>query len=209
MCKRLVMSGAFYDAIQHPNTELVTSPIERVEPSGVRTSDGALHELDVLVLATGFDAHAFMRPMELTGPDGRTLDDVWPAEPHGYLTVALPGFPNLFMLMGPHSPFGNQSLIPVAETQAEYAMWFIERFRQGRLGSAAPTASATERFNSQLRQAMPQTVWVTGCRSWYIGADGLPMLWPWTPRRHREMLARPALEDFDVAPSAQTAAVEA
>jgi cation diffusion facilitator CzcD-associated flavoprotein CzcO len=199
MCKRLVLSGEFYDAIQKPNVELVTEPIERIEPQGIRTADGSLHDLDVLVLATGFDAHAYMRPMHLVGPNGETLDDIWPGEPHGYLTVALPGFPNLFCLMGPHSPVGNQSLVSVAETQADYAIWFIKRFRAGELATASPTAAATARFNAQLRAAMPQTVWTTGCNSWYIGADGLPMLWPWTPRHHREMLAEPRLADFDVA----------
>jgi len=198
MCKRLVMSGDFYEALEQPNVEVVTEGIERVEPQGIRTLDGTLHELDVLVLATGFDAHAYMRPMDLVGPQGQTLADIWPDEPHGYLTVALPGFPNLFCLMGPHSPVGNQSLISVAETQSAYALWFIERFRAGALASVAPTAAASARFNAELRAAMPDTVWTTGCNSWYIGADGLPSLWPWTPRRHREMLARPSLRDFDV-----------
>jgi cation diffusion facilitator CzcD-associated flavoprotein CzcO len=209
MCKRLVMSGEFYTAIQEPNVEVVTERIERVEPEGIRTADGALHELDVLVLATGFDAHAYMRPMRLVGPHDETLDDIWPDEPHGYLTVALPGLPNFFCLMGPHSPFGNQSLIAVAETQADYALWFIKRFRVGELALAAPTAAATERFNADLRAAMPDTVWTTGCHSWYIGADGLPMLWPWTPQRHREMLAEPALADFDVVGAPRAAAVGA
>jgi cation diffusion facilitator CzcD-associated flavoprotein CzcO len=209
MCKRIVMSGEFYDAIQQPTAELVTERIERVEPEGIRTVDGALHRLDVLVLATGFDAHAYMRPMQLIGPHGETLEDVWPDEPRGYLTVALPGFPNLFCLMGPHSPVGNQSLIAVAESQADYALWFIKRFRAGELAAAAPTAAATERFNAELRAAMPGTVWVTGCRSWYIGADGLPMLWPWTPRRHREMLAEPALADFDIAEARRGSAIGA
>jgi len=209
MCKRLVMSGDFYPALQRPDVELVTERIERVEPQGIRTADGVLHELDVLVLATGFDAHAYMRPMELVGPHGETLEDLWPDEPNGYLTVALPGFPNLFCLMGPHSPVGNQSLISVAETQADYAMWFIERFRAGALASATPTTAATERFNAQLRSAMPGTVWTTGCSSWYIGADGLPSLWPWTPRRHREMLAHPALADYEVTAATQPSAVGA
>ena len=73
-CKRLIISPNFYEAIQAPNAELVTEAIERVEPDGVRTKDGVLHELDVLVLATGFHADAFMRPMDVIGRDGRTLD---------------------------------------------------------------------------------------------------------------------------------------
>src|SRR5262249_59815760 len=73
-CKRLILSPDFYDAIQHPNADLVTEAIDRVEPEGVRTVDGRLHELDVLVLATGFHADAFMRPMEIVGRGGKTLD---------------------------------------------------------------------------------------------------------------------------------------
>jgi cation diffusion facilitator CzcD-associated flavoprotein CzcO len=202
MCKRLVMSGSFYRAVQRPQVDVVSDPIDHVEPAGVVTRDGALHELDVLVLATGFQAHAFLRPAELVGEGGVTLDDVWSPEPHAYRTVALPGFPNFFMIMGPHSPFGNQSLIAVAETQADYVVQWLRLLRAGRVAQAAPTAQATSRYNDELRLAMPSTVWVTGCRSWYIGADGLPMNWPWTPERHREMLSRPDVAEFDVRPPA-------
>lgn len=198
MCKRLVMSAGFYDAVQRPNVDIVTEGIERVEPAGLVTRGGTLHELDVLVMATGFDAHAYIRPMELVGPDGSTLDDVWPDEPRGYRTVALPGFPNFFMLMGPHSPVGNQSLIAVAETQADYALGWIRAFAEGRLASVAPTPQATEAFNREMAEAMPRTVWMTGCQSWYIGRDGLPMLWPWTPARHREMLREQVEQDLEV-----------
>jgi cation diffusion facilitator CzcD-associated flavoprotein CzcO len=198
MCKRLVMSGRFYRAVQQPAVDVVTDSIDRVEPAGVVTRDGTLHELEVLVLATGFQAHAFLRPAELVGESGVTLDDVWSPEPHAYRTVALPGFPNFFMIMGPHSPFGNQSLIAVAETQADYVVEWLRMLRSGLLAQAAPTAEATSRYNDELRLAMPSTVWVTGCRSWYIGADGVPMNWPWTPERHREMLTQPDIGEFDV-----------
>jgi len=200
MCKRLIVSGGFYRAIQRPAVELITDAIERVEPAGVVTRDGVLHELDVLVLATGFDAHAYLRPIALAGEDGATLEDAWRDGARAYRTVALPGFPNFFMLMGPHSPVGNQSLITIAENQADYIMRLIAMFRDGTLAAAAPTTEATERFNAEMRDAMPNTVWVTGCKSWYLGKDGLPELWPWTPERHREMLAAPQLQEWDVQP---------
>ncbi|MER3453366.1 MAG: NAD(P)/FAD-dependent oxidoreductase, partial [Acidimicrobiia bacterium] len=100
-CKRLVVSDNFYDAIQRPNAELVTARIERVEPAGVRTADGVLHELDVLVLATGFKVDAFMRPMAVTGRGGIRLDDCWARRPSAYVSISIPDFPNLFMLNGP------------------------------------------------------------------------------------------------------------
>jgi cation diffusion facilitator CzcD-associated flavoprotein CzcO len=198
MCKRLVMGNGFYGLFECPNVELVDTPIDRVEARGIVTSDGALHELDVIVLATGFDAHAFVRPMELIGPDGLRLSEVWDGEPYGYRSVALPGFPNVLMLIGPHSPFGNQSLFTISETQMDFAMGMIERWRRGEVETVAPTREATDRFNQEVRAAMPSTVWVTGCKSWYIGKDGLPHAWPWTPERHREILAEPEWDDWDV-----------
>jgi len=100
--------------------------------------------------------------------------------------------------MGPHSPIGNQSLIPIAEDQADYAMWWINQIRAGHLVSAAPTEAATKEYNDELKAAMPQTIWVTGCNSWYLGKDGQPELFPWTPERHRELLSQPELTDFEV-----------
>ena len=108
----------------------------------------------------------------------------------------MPGFPNLFMLMGPHSPIGNQSLVIIAENQADYAMWWINEIRDGRIVSAAPTDVATKDYNEQMKAALPQTVWVTGCKSWYLGKDGLPELFPWRPVRHRELLATPDVDRF-------------
>ena len=196
MCKRLVMSGRFYKAVQQPNVEVVREGIERVEPAGVRTADGVLHELDVLVLATGFDAHAFMRPMDLVGEGGRRLSEEWRGEPHAYLTVALPGYPNFFMIQGPHSPFGNQSLVTVAETQAGYIVQWLRRLRSGEVRAVSPRPEPTDAYNDAMRAALPETIWVSGCSSWYIGKDGLPTLWPWTPEHHRTLLAEPRTEEF-------------
>jgi cation diffusion facilitator CzcD-associated flavoprotein CzcO len=198
MCKRLVVSAGFYPAMNRRNVELVDEAIERVEPRGVVTRAGGLHDLDVLVLATGFDAHAFLRPMELEGEDGYTLEEAWSRDPRAYQTVALPRFPNFFLLVGPHSPYGNQSVIMISETQVDYVMQWIRLWAAGKVDRMAPTEEATRRFNAQVREAMPATVWATGCNSWYLDSAGVPELWPWRQDRHRELLREPALEDFDV-----------
>jgi cation diffusion facilitator CzcD-associated flavoprotein CzcO len=198
MCKRLVMGTGFYKLFERPNVDLVDAAIDHVEARGIVTADGELHELDVIVLATGFDAHAFVRPTELIGPGGLRLSEVWNGEPYAYRSVALPGFPNVLMLIGPHSPFGNQSLFTISETQMDFAMGMIERWRRGELDTVAPTREATDRFNAAVRAALPNTVWATGCKSWYLGKDGLPHAWPWTPKRHREILAEPEWSDWEV-----------
>ncbi|SRX92271.1 FAD-dependent pyridine nucleotide-disulfide oxidoreductase [Segniliparus rotundus DSM] [Mycobacterium shimoidei] len=195
-CKRLVMSGGFYRAVQHPTVDVVTTPIDHVEARGIVTADGQLHETDVLILATGFDAHAYMRPIELIGPDGHTLSEAWTNGPHAYRTIALPGFPNFFMLMGPHSPIGNFSLVAVAETQSDHILRWISAWQHGCFTTAAPTAEATAVYNAALRQALPGTVWASGCSSWYLGKDGTPEVWPWTPKHHARMLSALHFDEF-------------
>lgn len=212
LCKRLIMSAGFYPALQRPDVTLVDAGIDHVCAEGVVTADGTLHELDVLVLATGFDAHAYMRPMRITGRDGLTLDEAWADGPRGLNTVALPGFPNLFALMGPHSPVGNHSIIAVAESQAAYIAQCLEVLRDDPgVRALEPRAEAADAFNAAMRADIPGTVWATGCQSWYLGEDGVPQLWPWSPARHRALLARPDLDEFhrSTVPAASEAGVRA
>ncbi|OBI94645.1 monooxygenase [Mycobacterium alsense] len=198
MCKRLVISGGFYRAIQRDDVELVTAGIDHVEPRGIVTDDGALHEADVIVLCTGFDTHAFFRPMRLFGRDGVAAEEVWRDGPRAHQTVAMPGFPNFFMMLGPHSPVGNHSLTAVAEHQADHILRWIRGWRRGEFDTVEPTQSATERYNERLRAAMPDTVWTTGCDSWYLNKDGVPEVWPFTPAEHRAMLARTDPGQYDL-----------
>ncbi len=200
MCKRLVMGVGFYGLFEQPHVDLVDTPIERVEAEGIRTTDGVLHELDVIVMATGFDAHKFVRPMELVGAGGMRLSEVWEDEPYGYRSVALPDFPNVFMLIGPHSPFGNQSLFTISETQADFAMVCIERWRRGEIDAMSPTREATDRFNAEMKDVLPDTIWASGCKSWYIGADGTPSVWPYEASHHREILREPEAADWVLTP---------
>jgi cation diffusion facilitator CzcD-associated flavoprotein CzcO len=197
-CKRLIVSEHFYEAIQRPNARLVTEPIERVEPAGVRTRDGRLHELDVLVLATGFRVDQFMRPMEVIGRDGVRLDDVWERSPTAYLAISIPDFPNLFMLNGPNSPVGNFSLIDVAELQLGYVRQLIEQLRAGVCREVSASHEAMRRFDVDRKQAARTTIWMSGCKSWYLDVDGIPTAWPWTFDRFRREMAAPRLDDYEL-----------
>jgi cation diffusion facilitator CzcD-associated flavoprotein CzcO len=197
-CKRLIVSGNFYESIQRPNARLVTDAIECVEPTGVRTVDGRLHELDVLVLATGFRVDRFLRPIEVVGRGGVTLDSVWAKRPSAYLAVSIPDFPNLFMLNGPNGPVGNFSLIQVAEMQFGYIVQLIERIAAGEVREVNATQAATDRFEADRIEAAKHTVWVTGCRSWYLDDRGIPQAWPWGWDRFCEEMAEPRLADFEL-----------
>ena len=197
MCKRLVVSGDFYEAIQQPNAKLVTDPIERIEPAGVRTADGTLHDLDVLVMATGFRADRFIRPTTVTGSGGVDLDSVWADGPVAYLSVTVPGFPNFFMLNGPNGPVGNFSLIEVAERQLDYSLQLIDAIRRRDFREISPTPDATQRFEAERRAAAATTVWVTGCNSWYLDQHGVPASWTFSHERFVAEMSGPRMDDFD------------
>jgi cation diffusion facilitator CzcD-associated flavoprotein CzcO len=196
-CKRLIISGEFYPAIQQPNAELVTDPIERIEPRGVRTRDGRLHELDVLVLATGFRVDRFLRPIRVTGRDGVKLDDVWKQRPNAYLSISIPQFPNLFMLNGPNGPVGNFSLITIADMQLHYVLQLVEEIRAGRAREVSPSDAAMAAFSEEFDRAARNTIWATGCRSWYLDSRGVPAVWPFTYQRFVDEMARPKLEAYE------------
>ena len=197
-CKRLIMADGFYEAMQKPSVELVTEKILRVEPSGVRTADGELHELDVLVLATGFKVDAFMRPMQVTGRGGVRLEDEWKHRPNAYLSISIPDFPNLFMLNGPNGPVGNFSLIEVAELQFAYIMQLVELLRSGRCRTVCATRAAMEEHEAARVEAAKRTVWSTGCRSWYLDDRGVPAVWPWPFTKFREVMAAPDLSAYEL-----------
>jgi cation diffusion facilitator CzcD-associated flavoprotein CzcO len=197
-CKRLVVSPNFYEAIQRPNAELVTAKIERVEPAGVRTADGLLHELDVLVLATGFHTDAFMRPMAVTGRNGRALAEEWAERPNAYLSISIPDFPNFFMLNGPNGPVGNFSLIEVAELQLGYIMQLLELLRAGGCREISATRAAMDAFEAERVEATKHTIWVTGCNSWYLDDRGVPASWPFGFDRFRKEMAAPRLDAFTI-----------
>lgn len=199
-CKRLIVSDKFYPAIQRENAHLVDTPITRIEPDGVRTNDGVLHGLDMIVYATGFDPFAFFRPATIVGRNGVSLNERWQESCQAYRSVAVPEFPNLFFVGGPNSPIGNFSYLRTAEVQIGYVMELIKRLAEGNYREVEPTQEATDAFNAEVEQAITRTVWVTGgCTSWYFDKRGKVVSWPWSYGRFQSDLKQPRMEEFKVA----------
>ncbi len=195
-CKRLIFSATFFDAMQQDNVVLETDAIERITERGVLTKDGVEHELDILVLATGFHPFNFMRPMNLSGRDGITIDEAWRSKVQAYRSVCLPGFPNFFLMLGPNTPIGNYSVIAMSEAQADYVLKLIDLWRKGELDAIEATEEAKTRYNAYLKAGMGKTVWVGGCQSWYMDDDGDLAMWPYSWNQWLSELSTPELADF-------------
>jgi cation diffusion facilitator CzcD-associated flavoprotein CzcO len=197
-CKRLVMSGTFYDAIQQPNVELLTEGIKRFTEHGIETADGVVHELDVVIMSTGFDPAAFMRPMNLVGKSGQDIDTHWKNKIQAYRSLFIPDYPNFFLMLGPNTPIGNFNVIQMSEVQTGYVQKMLEHWRNREFDEVAATPEALKRYNQYLKAGMGKTVWVSGgCSSWYLDADGDPLTWPYTWKQWVREMAEPDMADFE------------
>jgi cation diffusion facilitator CzcD-associated flavoprotein CzcO len=198
-CTRIPKSDQnYYRAVQRPNVTIESRKIARIVPEGVALDDGSVVPLDVLVYATGFDTHAYMRPMEVIGLNGVSIAEVWKDNVFSYGGVGVPGFPNMFLLYGPFAPLNNVPVPLGLEHEIGFIMKLMDEAR-ARGAAVAPSAEATERFRDKMRAAFPGTVWV-GCKNWYSDGDGTPILWPLRQDEHRDFLAQVREEDLNFVP---------
>ena len=195
-CKRLIYSWCYYDEVQHPAVYVETSKIARIEPKGVRMADGTLHELDTLILATGFQADRFIRPAGVTGQNGLTLDTFWERRPTAHYAITLPGFPNFFMLNGPTGPVGNFSLIDIAERQWEYVDQLVDVLRRREASAVTVKPEAHADYEERRIAAAKNTIFGSGCNSWYLDAEGVPASWPWSYQAFADAMAKPVMTEY-------------
>ncbi len=190
-CKRIMLTDEWYPTLTKANVELITDRIAEITPTGVRTDDGAERQADVLVLATGFESHAFVAPMEIAGEAGRTLAEEWRDVARAYLGLSVPGFPNMFLIYGPNTNGGSGSVIDTIESGMGHVLAALEELDRRDATKIAVRREAAERFDRELREALAGTVWHTGCTSWYVDANGNdPSQWPWLWSTYRKRTAR-------------------
>ncbi len=196
-CKRLIFCSTFYPAITRPNAHLITDRIARITPTDIETEDGKVHELDALILATGFDPTAFILPTKVTGENGADLGTFWNGAPRAHRAVSMPGFPNFWMVEGPTGPVGNLSLITISEYQIDYIISMLDKMRDEGLAAIAPRQEAFAAYNQQMQERVPETIWASGgCDSWYIDKSGTPNLYPFLPTKYLEDMHAPNFGEY-------------
>lgn len=207
-CKRALLSDDYYPALARENVELISERIVEIRGDQIVTSTGAVREVDVIILATGFRTFNPATEIAITGRDGRRLADDWKDGPEAYNGVLVAGYPNLFMLMGPNSGLGHNSIVFMIEAQVRYVLSCLALLAHRRLPAIEVRADVQRAFNEGLRRRFLQTVWVSdggpwrrACTSWYKTAKGrLTALWPGFSLSYWWRLRRADLRDF-LAPS--------
>ena len=170
-CKRILLSDEYFTAISRTNVELVTEGIRRIVPQGVETRDGRVHEVDAIVYGTGFAATEFLAPMSIEGRRGLDLNEAWRGGATAYMGMTVPGFPNFFMLYGPNTNLGHNSIVYMLESQIRHVVRCIGRMRAQAANVIEVQGERHARYNLRIQQRLGGTVW-NGCASWYIDANG-------------------------------------
>jgi cation diffusion facilitator CzcD-associated flavoprotein CzcO len=203
-CKRVLISNDYYATLARDNVELVTDGIDRIEPTGVRTSDGRLHEVDAIIYGTGFRVVDYVSSMRILGRGGHDLNDVWRESVRNYLGITVSGFPNLFLLMGPNTGLGHNSMIFMIEAQARYAVDAILAMHRNALAALEVRPAIEAAFRADLAKRMANTVWTSGCNSWYKAPDGEVLLWPGFTFDYWRRTRRVELADYETVALAHT-----
>lgn len=195
--RRILVSDDYYAALTRDNVEVVTAPIERVTPAGVATGDGKEHSFDLLILATGFETTTFLMPMDFEGLEGRSLQQSWAGGAQAYLGLAVSGFPNLFLMYGPNTNLGHNSILFMIECQTRYIVACVRRLRDEGVKYLDVTSEAMTTYNRQLQAELAETVWAKTDHSWYKRADGrITNNWAGTTTRYWWRTRRPDWSAF-------------
>jgi cation diffusion facilitator CzcD-associated flavoprotein CzcO/acetyl esterase/lipase len=198
-CKRIIYSNDYYPALMRPQVALVTEAIERITPTGVRTADGTEHPLDVLVCATGFDTTHLLASLDLRGRGGRRLADAWADGPAAHRGVTVPGFPNLFLMLGPNTATGHTSTLLFVEPQVRFAIDAMRRTAAAGARAFEVRPEAFETHNAALQARLAGSVW-SQCRSWYRTDSGrIVALWPGFTGEYVRGLTAPDWGDYQLA----------
>jgi cation diffusion facilitator CzcD-associated flavoprotein CzcO len=201
-CKRILISDDYYQSLLRPNVEVVTEPIARFERDAVVTADGTRRRADVAIFGTGFETTTFLAPLAIEGRRGAKLDFVWRDGAEGHLGICVPGFPNFFMLYGPNTNLGHNSIIFMIECQVHYVVRCLREL--GRRGARFMDVrgDVTARFNAELQRKLAKTTWTAGCASWYKNDAGKVVNnWSGFTTDYWLRTRRPRASDFEFAPA--------
>jgi cation diffusion facilitator CzcD-associated flavoprotein CzcO len=199
-CKRVLISNDYYPALLRPNVELITEPIAEVRAHSIVTRDGTEHPVDVLIHGTGFHVAEMFRGTRIYGRDGIEIHDAWREKIGTLLGITTSGFPNFFMLLGPNTGLGHNSVVLMIEAQVRYVLSCLELMRRRQQTVMEVKPSSQQRFFEEMRKRLASTVWESGgCHSWYQDqrTGESPVVWPASVVAYQRRTRAASAEDYE------------
>ncbi|KAK0497938.1 hypothetical protein EDD18DRAFT_1461897 [Armillaria luteobubalina] len=202
-CRRLTPGAPFMEALKLSHVDLVQDPIKSITPTSILTESGIERPVDRIILATGFNT-GFRLQYTLRGRGGVDLRDVWAQKPKAYMSIALTGFPNMFLMgSGPGIPYANGSILPGMEAQADYVVACLAKMQKQDIKTMEVDRDAQNEYNIQQASTLKDLIWSEHCSSWYKGGtvDGEPFaLYGGSTLQYKELLSSPRWEDWKFVP---------
>ncbi len=188
-CKRLLFSNDWYPALARDHVDVVSERVTGIEPTGVRTADGRLHAVDVLIWGTGFAATDYLGRIDVRGVDDVSLRDVWADGARAHLGLTVPGFPNLFCVYGPNTNLGGSSIIQMLEAQAGWIAQVARGIADGRGPALAVRREVWLAYDEEMQSRLGSGIW-SHCDSWYRDGARITTNWPGQVAEYQRRLAR-------------------
>jgi cation diffusion facilitator CzcD-associated flavoprotein CzcO len=198
-CKRVLFSNDWYPALAQANVDVVTEPVVEVLPEGVRSGDGQVHEVDVIIYGTGFAATEFLAPIQVTGLGGADLHSGWKEGAHAYLGMCVPDFPNLFVIYGPNTNLGGSSIINMLEAASRAIVTLLRHTDSQGASSVVVRPEAERRYDEEIQGRLGDSVWAS-CHNWYHEDGGrISTNWPGLVKEYQRRCDELDLADFATA----------
>ena len=174
--KRPIFASTFYPALKQSNVELIPKAVASMTRTGIVDADGVERPIDVLVMATGFQPANYLARLKVVGRTGKTLQEYWAGEPHAFLGITVPEFPNFFMLYGPGTNGGD--IVTMLEGQAEYVVRALKRMRRERVSALEVRPGFEARWNRWLQSQMEGMSWTVSNNYFKAPTGKVVTQWP-------------------------------
>lgn len=197
--KRVLFSDNYFHALNQSHVHLITAPIEQLTPKGILTRDGQTHEADILIYATGFKANPLLMGLDIRGQQQQSIHEVWTQQAVNYLGIAVAGFPNLFLMYGPNTNLGHNSIILMAEAQASYIAQCIAAMRKHEWSVMQVKRQAQQSYYQTIQKRLKNMIWEQVPNSWYKSANGdNANNWPGRTMEYMRRTRKVRFEDYEV-----------
>ena len=197
--KRVLFSDDYYASLNQKNVTLITESIQEINFEGLKTSNGISHQMEVMVFGTGFKTNPFLLGIDIKGRNGITIQEAWKDSPKNYLGITVNDFPNLFMMYGPNTNLGHNSIIIMSEAQANYIVQCVDGLKKNNWKSLEVKKEVLQKYHDSIQERLRNMIWTKIEMSWYQSKNGdIPNNWPGRTMEYTRRTRRVDFSDFDI-----------